>query len=863
MSEIVARLTTLERLETIAPLQNIASSDTCPDLIPDQAQDVARPYIRGKFFYVAGQRLCLKGTTYGTFRPTKDGSFPPVDVVRRDFGLMALYGMNTVRTYTVPPQWLLDLAVEYGLRIMVGVPWEQHITFLHDRRVAQSIRKRMSEAVRQCSSHPATLCYAIGNEVPAPIARWYGKGELERFLKQLYEIAKEEDPEGIVSYVNYPSTEYLELPFLDFVCFNVYLENKALLERYLPRLHHLAGNRPVVLAEIGLDSKRHGETEQAYALDWQIRTAIAAGCAGALVFAWTDEWHRGGHEIKDWDFGLTTRDRQPKAALYTVANALGQPPFAQLRDWPRVSVVVCTHNGARTLRECLGALERLDYPDYEVIVIDDGSTDGSNDIAVCFDCRLITTPNQGLSSARNIGWQAATGDIVAYIDDDAYPEPDWLRHLAATLDLSAHVAVGGPNVGPRGDGFMAECVFQAPGGPMHVMLDDRCAEHIPGCNMAFRREALNAIGGFDPQFRVAGDDVDICWRLQERGWTIGFSPAALVWHHRRNSVKAYWKQQLGYGKSEALLERKWPEKYNCLGHAKWNGRIYGTGIPRLLGCCNRIYHGKWGSAPFQSLHYKQPDVWRLLPTLPEWHLITAVLAALAGLSILWPKLYLTRYMLLAALATSVIQAAVNGWCAVYRVVPQSRFELFRYRAATAFLHFIHPIARLLGRMRHGLTLWRSRLPSGFSVPRLRTVAIWSECWQAPENQLSKLKVVLREVGALAQDGGQYDRWDIEIKGGLAGGVRLLMVVEEHGCGKQMFRFRIWPVCSFSFLLATGALMTLVWSAYADGVLAACSVLLASLLMLCVRAVQECGSATAVAERAIRNAGTAPSNVKAA
>src|SRR2546422_2688657 len=101
---------------------------------------------------------------------------------------------------------------------------------------------------------------------------------------------------------------------------------------------------------------------------------------------------------------------------------------------------------------------------------------------------------------------------------------------------TSHAAVGGPNLAPPGDGPIAECIARAPGGPVHVLLSDREAEHIPGCNMAFRKARLEAVGGFDPQFRTAGDDVDICWRLEERGWTLGFSAAAMVWHHRRNSV---------------------------------------------------------------------------------------------------------------------------------------------------------------------------------------------------------------------------------------------------------------------------------------------------------------------------------------
>src|SRR5262249_50727946 len=162
---------------------------------------------------------------------------------------------------------------------------------------------------RACAGHPAVLCYVIGNEIPASIVRWYGHRRVERYLERLYRAAKAEDPGGLVTYVNYPSTEYLRLPFLDFVAFNIYLEDQGSLAAYLARLHTIAGERPLIMAEIGLDSLRHGDDTQADTLDWQIRTAFAAGCAGAFVFAWTDEWHRGGYDIEDWNFGLTDRAR--------------------------------------------------------------------------------------------------------------------------------------------------------------------------------------------------------------------------------------------------------------------------------------------------------------------------------------------------------------------------------------------------------------------------------------------------------------------------------------------------------------------------------------------------------------------------
>src|SRR5439155_193637 len=311
-------------------------------------------------------------------------------------------------------------------------------------------------------------------------------------------------------------------------------------------------------------------------------------------------------------------------------------PFPSSLPWPRISVVVCTYNGARTIRDCFEGLKRLEYPDYEAIVVDDGSTDATAAIARQYDCRLIQTENRGLASARNTGLVAATGEIVAYIDDDPYPDPHWLTYLAAMFLSTSHAAVGGPNLAPPGDGAIAECIARAPGGPVHVLLSDREAEHIPGCNMAFRKSSLVAIGGFDPQFRAAGDDVDVCWQLEERGWTLGFSAAAMVWHHRRNSVRTYWKQQIGYGRAEAMLERKWPKKYNGSGHARWAGRIYGNGLTHALRWRRtRVYHGIWGVAPYQSLYEPAPSLLGSLPQMPEWYLVIASVMGRATLIMAW------------------------------------------------------------------------------------------------------------------------------------------------------------------------------------------------------------------------------------
>ncbi len=815
-----------------------------------------RPQVRGKFLYVGEEKFWVKGVTYGTFRPDHTGSqYRSPDIVDRDFAEIAANGLNAVRTYTVPPPWLLDSAQRHGLRVMVGLPWEQHIAFLDSPASAHSIEERIRAGVRACARHPAVLCYTVGNEIPAPIVRWHGPRRIERFIRRLYRAAKAEDPRGIVTYVNYPTTEYLDLSFLDLVCFNVYLEAPGSLTAYLARLHSLAGDRPLIMGEIGLDSRRHGGDAQARAIDWQVRTALASGCSGAFVFAWTDEWHRGGFDIEDWDFGLTDRQRRPKPALAAVREAFAEAPFPKDFPWPSISVVICSYNGARTIRDTCEAIHRLEYPDFEVIIVDDGSTDDTADIARGYGFRVISTENQGLSAARNIGWQAATGEIVAYVDDDAYPDPHWLQYLAVTFLDTDHVGVGGPNLPPPGDGPIAECVANAPGGPVHVLLSDQVAEHIPGCNMAFRRAALEAIGGFDPRYRTAGDDVDACWRLRDQGWTIGFHPAALVWHHRRNSLRMYWKQQVGYGRAEALLEQKWPAKYNAWGHLTWLGRLYGRGLTAALPLGRgRIYQGTWGLAPFQALYQAEPSTLASLPLMPEWYLVIVGLALLSAIGTLWTPLLAAVPLLVLAAALCLAQAGLSSARACFPEAGRWRPGLVRRHALTAVLHLLQPLARLTGRLRHGLTPWRLRSGQNIAMPRVRVLTVWRETWRGPCETLSAIEGALHASGLPVRKGGDYDPWDLAVRGGMLGGVQLSMAIEEHGAGRQLLRFRCVPHVAAGAVAVVALFSALAIGAAADSAWLATGILEAVAAALGLRALGEGGGAEVSVLHALREVG---------
>jgi hypothetical protein len=322
----------------------------------------------------------------------------------------------------------------------------------------------------------------------------------------------------------------------------------------------------------------------------------------------------------------------------------------------------------------------------------------------------------------------------------------------------------------------------------------------------------------------------------------------MVWHHSRNSFAAYWRQQRGYGKAEAILERKWPEKYNVVGHLSWCGRLYGRGLTLPLGRTGRIYHGTWGLAPFQALTDVQPGLLQTLPLMPEWHLAVAVLALLSMGGLVWRPLLLAAPLFVASLAAPIAQAWVTA--SSIAVTPSGlRLARRRAHATVALLHLVQPIARLSGRLQYGLTLWRQRGPDAFTWPRARTWPIFVGRWRAPEQRLAALQEALRATGGVVLHGGAYDGWDLEVRGGLFGSSRLLMAVEDSGSGTQLVRLRSWPHCppAVRALWLLFVSLSLIVAVSEDWTIAAAFAAFAATLAW--RNVRECG----VTGRAIRRA----------
>jgi glycosyltransferase involved in cell wall biosynthesis len=793
-----------------------------PELLPIRTHS--------KFFHEGDRKWFLKGVTYGPFKPNADGDLTATpERAREDFRLMREMGINLIRVYHVPPRWQLDLAAEFHLRVLISIPWTQHVEFLNAGSLKRQITQVIRDAVSKNKGHPAIFGYFVGNEVPATMVRWLGARRVVEFLEKLIDVARATDPRPLYSYASYPPTEYLLPSNVDFYSFNVYLERRTDFERYLARLQNLAEDKPLILGEFGLDTMRNGEDRQAEILDWHLDVVVKGGAAGTIFFSWTDEWFTGGHEIEDWEFGLVTRDRKPKKAFHRLREKLtvGAAITSKLplSKYPKVSVIVCSYNGGKTLGDCLRALDKVRYPDFEIVLVDDGSKDDTQQIVKAWltergtlpeeplktessttiiDGRPLAEPkigepdrlpafvsliqpNMGLSFARNAGAYAARGEVFAYTDSDCMPDPDWLYYLIGTLISGDYAGVGGPNISPPAVNWIQAAVAAAPGGPSHVLLTDVVAEHVPGCNMAFWRWAFYGVGGFDIEYRKAGDDVDFCWRLQSSGGVVAFSPSAIVWHYRRFTLKAFRGQQEGYGEAEAMLRFKHLIFFGPTGQAKWKGQIYGA--PRFTWLFDKpmIYHGVFGQGFFQSIYQPGPSALAGYLACIEW---VALALFIAVLSIPFAWLRIVPYLMFLGTISVALSYMANA-----RIEP--KFDTLFARLLVGFLAFTQPIGR--GWARYFTWLKFKRTPRAVisshevGLPREARrggnsqLVFWNETGVGREKLLEEIFALLELEGWRYSSDTGWKTWDVQIYGNFWWSVRLTTVTEYHGGPKCLTR----------------------------------------------------------------------------
>ncbi|MDZ4288158.1 MAG: glycosyltransferase family 2 protein, partial [Prosthecobacter sp.] len=336
--------------------------------------------------------------------------------------------------------------------------------------------------------------------------------------------------------------------------------------------------------------------------------------------------------------------------------------------------------------------------------------------------------------------------------------------------------------------------------PAHVLLYDTEAEHLPGCNIAIRREALLKVGGFQPVFTTAGDDVDICWRLRAEGGKLRFLAAAMVWHHRRFSVRAYLRQQHGYGKAEALLMKEHPHRFGPLGGARWRGAIYGdwslTGNPTE----GSIFHGPLGHGLFQGIYLQGGNFWL------DW---------LSG--VLWVALALVSLTLGQTELVLVIVALSLGMAACKMLhLPVFPFVLrWQDKLLLWMLCWLQPVVREWARLADMVRLnarpnWKPALrevfvperPRKWTIP-LGEMGFWSETGVGRDPWLAAFQNLLREEHLAFRPDDGWRWFDVEVNPEALVSPAVISVTEHHGDGRSLTRVRL--LLRLRLLLLAGSL----------------------------------------------------------
>ncbi|NPV73973.1 MAG: mycofactocin system glycosyltransferase [Pelotomaculum sp.] len=232
---------------------------------------------------------------------------------------------------------------------------------------------------------------------------------------------------------------------------------------------------------------------------------------------------------------------------------------------PFVSVVVPTRNRQDVLVSCVESLLDVDYPadKLEIIVVDDAS---DPPVALEGYRRRVKSirldENRGPGAARNEAAKLARGEIIAFIDDDCLAGRGWLKDLVPCFQYRDVAAAGGM-VEPAGLTRLLEKYerCQSPlsmGKVQRKAAKNTAVSYLPACNLLVRKDLFAAAGGFDPALRV-GEDVDLCWRLLEKGGQIYYIPGGAVYHRHRAGLLPFLKRRYDYGRSEALLRKKHPQ----------------------------------------------------------------------------------------------------------------------------------------------------------------------------------------------------------------------------------------------------------------------------------------------------------------
>ncbi len=237
--------------------------------------------------------------------------------------------------------------------------------------------------------------------------------------------------------------------------------------------------------------------------------------------------------------------------------------------YPLISIIIPVYNCEKTIKKCIDSILKISYPNYEVIIINDGSFDSTSIILSSYSdkIKVVNTKNVGPSEARNLGVQASKGEYIAFADGDCVVDKEWLNELLKGFVSQEVVGVGGDQRSPCDDsafgrninkfmkaiGFIADYVKSDSNSNDNKIRE---VKHNPTCNVIYKKKIFNEIDGFLKGF-WPGEDVEFDFRARKKGYKLFYNADAVVYHYRADNLKKFSKMMFKYGAAQAKLLKKY------------------------------------------------------------------------------------------------------------------------------------------------------------------------------------------------------------------------------------------------------------------------------------------------------------------
>ncbi len=590
-----------------------------------------------KFFSRSGRKFFLTATRLDGFGTTLDFN-EKLKLRRRLEAFKAAHTTGLILTEG-QSQPALDVVAAAGMVAIVDLAIESD-DLVNPSRFAELV-SRVAHAGNVYRSHPGLLGYLIDGSPEADSlpesACHLAEKTIRRRLCTLVRMLKQHAPNALVAIKHQQASLAPPLVEEDFLYCSTACLEKHELRPWIQSLHRLAGARPVVIEFAQASSGQ----------DEAVAEAFGAGAAGVVAQSVPAAPSRDWLGIRM----LCPAETMPFAAL----DRLGPP---QPRSCPLVSVVVCALKQHPTMARCLRSLNRLAYPNFEVIIVAGGGSDSVSEVAAEFpQFRVIRRSNQGLGAARNAGVNAARGEIVAFVEPDFAVDSDWLTYMVRAMQEGQLDACCGPAYVPPETAKLAAGVAAVCPSRSSSSFGDAMARS----NLALTKDAVRRAGGFERKYKSFDADLDLCRKIEGTGAKLDYSPVALVWNLRPNALRNFLRRQGSYGRVDAKLGR-------------WGADGFDSQAPLARA-------GGFG-------HYQRAlRMLLVLPQSAEWMIlwtIVAVLARFLGLSPIaaLPMLAVGPVLALFAAWTTPLEKPLHG---------------VKARAMLAFLVFVGPLWRGLMR----------------------------------------------------------------------------------------------------------------------------------------------------------------------